>query len=188
MKKGKHTLNPNNWIAAHSDYLFCYAIGRIESEELAKDIVQETLFSGLKALKNYRGDASERTWLVSILKRKIVDHYRSVNSIKGKAEIKVNFYQDGDRKGTWLEECVPKIWNNEGEKNIENIELKNAINHCIGNLPERQRMIFLMKNIKHYQTEDICEILGITTANFWVMIYRARLQLRKCLEDNWFAE
>jgi len=187
-ENSKHTLNPNNWVGAHSDYLFNYTITRVDNEELAKDIVQETFFSGLKAQQNFRGQASERTWLISILKRKIIDHYRKINSAKGKAEVRVNFYQDGDKKGSWLEERVPKMWDNEAEKNIENEELKAALDNCITNLPEKYRMVFVMKNVQYYETEEICNELGITASNLWVIIHRARHQLRKCLEDNWFAK
>ena len=184
----KHILDPNKWVNAHADYLFNYAISRINNEELAKDIVQETFFSGLNGQENFRGQASERTWLVSILKRKIIDHYRKINSAKGKAEVRVNFYQDGDKKGNWIEERVPRSWDNEAEKDLENEELKNALDSCIKNLPEKYRVVFLMKTVQQYETEDICNELGITASNLWVIIHRARHQLRKCLEDNWFAK
>ena len=140
-----HTLDPNKWIDLHSDYLFNYTITRVDNEELAKDIVQETFFSGLKAMKNFRGQAAERTWLISILKRKIIDYYRKINSNKGKAEVKMNFYAEGDRKGSWIEERVPRTWDNEAEKNIENIELKQALDNCIQHLPEKYRTVFFIK-------------------------------------------
>lgn len=183
-----HILNPNNWVHAHADYLFNYAIARLNNEELAKDIVQETFFAGLKGQANFKGEASERTWLISILKRKIIDHYRKINSAKGKAEIRVNFYEGSDHKGNWLEERIPRTWNNEAEKDIENDELKMILNTCIENLPEKYKMVFLMKQMQHYETEEICKELDITASNLWVIIHRARHQLRKCLEDNWFAK
>lgn len=185
-EKPLHTLDPKKWVEAHSDYLFNYTVTRVDNSELAKDIVQETFFSGLKAQHNFRGQASERTWLISILKRKIIDYYRKINSAKGKAEIKVNFYEDGDRKGTWLEERVPKMWGNEAEKNIENEELKNALELCIKNLPEKYRLVFLMKNVQHYETEEICNELDITASNLWVIIHRARTSLAACMEEKWF--
>jgi RNA polymerase sigma factor (sigma-70 family) len=67
-----HTLSPNKWVSAYSDYLYNYTISRVSNSEIAKDLVQETFFAGLKSMKNFQGKASERTWLVSILKRKIV--------------------------------------------------------------------------------------------------------------------
>jgi len=139
-------------------------------------------------MKNFRGQAAERTWLISILKRKIIDHYRKINSARGKAEVKVNFYEEGDKKGSWLEERVPQEWGNEAEKSIENTELKGTLEGCIQNLPEKYRTVFLLKNVQQYETEEICNELGITASNLWVIIHRARHQLRKCMEDNWFAK
>ena len=188
MLEHTHTLNPDNWAQAHADYLFNYTIIRVNKKELAKDIVQETFLSALKAQFNYKGQASERTWLISILKRKIIDYYRKINSKKGKAEVRMSFYEEGENKGKWLEERAPSSWGNEAEKNIENLELKNAIEECIDFLPEKYRMVFLLKTVQEYDTEEVCKELGITSSNLWVIIHRARLQLRECLEENWFAK
>jgi RNA polymerase sigma-70 factor (TIGR02943 family) len=182
----KHILNPNKWVGLHADYLYNYTISRINDQDLAKDIVQDTFFAGLKAKDNFQGLASERTWLISILKRKIIDHYRKINSTKGKAEVKMNFYTDGDREGEWIEERVPTAWNSEIEKVIENKELREALEKCIGALPEKYAMVFKMKTIQQIETEDICKELEITSSNLWVIIHRARTQLRKCMEESWF--
>ncbi len=182
----KHILNPNNWVNLHADYLFNYTISRINTHDLAKDIVQDTFFAALKAQDNFQGKASERTWLISILKRKIIDYYRKINSAKGKAEVKMNFYTDGDKEGEWIEERVPSDWNNEIEKTIENEELHAVLEKCIKDLPKKYAMVFQMKTIQQFDTEDICKELEITSSNLWVIIHRARTQLRKCMEDNWF--
>ena len=182
----KHILNPNKWIELHADYLYNYTISRINNQDLAKDLVQDTFFAALKAKDNFQGKASERTWLTSILKRKIIDHYRKINSVKGKAEVKMNFYTDGEREGEWIEERVPSTWNSEIEKVIENNELSEAIEKCINDLPEKYEMVFRMKTIQQFETEEICKELGITSSNLWVIIHRARTQLRKCMEDSWF--
>ena len=184
--KPKHTLDPNKWVDLHSNYMYNYTITRVNNHELAKDLVQETFFSSLKAMKNFKGQASERTWLISILKRKIIDHYRKINSKKGKAEVKMSFYEDGENKGKWLEERAPSDWKNSADASIENEELKSAIDLCIDNLPEKYRMVFLLKTVQNYETEEICNELGISSSNLWVIIHRARVQLRACLEGNWF--
>lgn len=186
MPTEKHTLNPDNWVKHHADYLFNYTIGRVNNHDLAKDLVQDTFFAALKAMDNFQGKASERTWLIAILKRKIIDYYRKINSTKGKAEVKMNFYTEGDKEGEWIEERVPNSWNNEIEKDIENDELSKVLEKCIDNLPEKQAMVFKMKTIQQFETEDICKELDITSSNLWVIIHRARTQLRKCMEDNWF--
>ena len=182
----KHTLEPDKWVNSYADYLFNYAIVRVNNTDIAKDLVQETFFAGLKSAKNFQGRATERTWLVAILKRKVIDYYRKINSNKGKAEIRMNFYHNGENEGNWIEECVPQSWNNETEKIIETEELKNQIEKCIDCLPERYAMVFRMKTIQKFETKDICKELGITASNLWVIIHRARVQLRKCMEDNWF--
>ena len=86
----KHKLQPDNWVDQYADYLFNYAVSRVSDAEIAKDLVQETFFAGLNSAKNFKGNAAERTWLVSILKRKVIDHYRKINSKKGKAEVRIN--------------------------------------------------------------------------------------------------
>jgi len=122
-------LDTDKWIDNYADYLYNYTIVRVNDSDLAKDIVQDTFFAGLKSAKNFEGKSSERTWLVSILKRKIIDYYRKTNSKKGQAEVRMNFYSDGDNEGDWIEERVPKTWENEAEKSIENKELNQQLTH-----------------------------------------------------------
>jgi len=184
--KPKHTLDPNKWVDLHSNYMYNYTITRVNNHELAKDLVQETFFSALKAMENFKGKASERTWLISILKRKIIDQYRKSNSKKGKAEVRMSFYEDGENKGKWIEERAPSNWSETADAAIENTELKSALDLCIDNLPEKYRMVFLLKTVENYETEEICNELEISSSNLWVIIHRARVQLRTCLEGNWF--
>jgi len=181
-----HKLDPDKWIDLYADYLFNYTISRVSDSERAKDLVQETFFAGLKSMKNFEGKATERTWLISILKRKIIDHYRKTNSKKGKAEVRMNFYSDGDREGDWIEERVPQEWNSSTDAAMESEELGDTLKDCIGKLPEKYKMVFEMKTIQEFETEDICNELDITSSNLWVIIHRARTQLRRCMEDNWF--
>ena len=181
----KHQINPNKWIDLYSDYLFNYTITRVNDRDIAQDLVQDTFFAGLKSMKNFKGEASERTWLVSILKRKIIDYYRKINSNKGKAEVRVNFSEEGDEEGSWLEKRVADPFDKTAEDNIENKELGLAIHDCLTKLPEKQAEIFKMKTILGYETEVICNEFDITASNLWVIIHRARTALASCLEDNW---
>jgi RNA polymerase sigma-70 factor (ECF subfamily) len=98
----------------------------------------------------------------------------------------MNFYKEGDNNGEWLEERVPNTWSDDADKDIENDELKTALEQCIDKLPEKYRMVFTMKTIQGFETEEICKELEITSSNLWVIIHRARTQLRRCMEDNWF--
>lgn len=182
----KHQLDPNKWIDLYSDYLFNYTITRVSDRETAQDIVQETFFAGLKSMKNFKGEASERTWLVSILKRKIIDHYRKINSKKGQAEVRVNFNQESDEGDNWLEKRVADPYDKTAEDTIENTELGLAIHKCLSKLPEKQAEVFKMKTLLGYETETICNELGISASNLWVIIHRARVALSSCLKENWF--
>lgn len=180
-----HEINPNKWIDLYSDYLFNYTVTRVSDREIAQDLVQDTFFAGLKSMKNFKGEASERTWLVSILKRKIIDHYRKINSNKGKAEVRMN-YSDDENEGDWLEERVADPFDKTAEDTLENEELSDAIHNCLDKLPQKQANIFKMKTILNYETEVICNELNITASNLWVIIHRARTSMASCLEQNWF--
>jgi RNA polymerase sigma-70 factor (ECF subfamily) len=181
-----HNIDPNNWIKLYSDYLFNYTITRVGSREIAQDLVSETFLAGLKSKVNFKGEASERTWLISILKRKIIDHYRKINSHKGKAEVRMTYNSDTDTEGDWLEERVADPFDKTAEDTLVNSELGDAIYDCLEKLPEKQAEVFKMKTILDYDTETICNELNITPSNLWVIIHRARTALAECMEKNWF--
>lgn len=180
-----HQINPNRWIELYSDYLFNYTISRVNDREIAKDIIQDTFFAGLKSMKNFKGEASERTWLISILKRKIIDYYRKINSKKGQTEVRMTYNTD-ENEGDWLEERVKDENYLNAQDILENTELGDAIYDCMSKLPERQATVFKMKTILNYETETICNKLNITASNLWVIIHRARLALAECMEKHWF--
>ncbi len=181
-----YELKPETWVDQYADYLFNYAVARVSDAEIAKDLVQETFFAGLNSAKNYKGDAAERTWLIAILKRKVIDHYRKINSKKGKAEVRMNYNANTDSDGDWLEEQVADPFSRDGDNTLENEELGLAIQECISKLPKKQSLVFSMKTIQGMSTEDICNELGINPSNLWVMIHRARTALMGCLNQNWY--
>ena len=182
----KHQIDPNNWIGLYSDYLFNFTISRVNDREIAQDLVQDTFLAALKAMKNFKGEASERTWLISILKRKIIDYYRKINSNKGKAEVRITSNNDTETEGDWLEERVADPFDKTAEDTMQNTELGEAILNCLSKLPEKQSEVFRMKTIEGIETEDICNELNITASNLWVIIHRARTAMALCLKENWF--
>jgi RNA polymerase sigma-70 factor (ECF subfamily) len=182
----QHQLQPDLWVDSYADYLFNFAVGRVSDAEVAKDLVSETFLAGLKSAKNYKGDAAERTWLIAILKRKVIDHYRKSNSKKGKAEVRMNYSNASDSEGDWMEEQVADPFSTLENSAMENEELGLAIQECISKLPQKQARVFILKTINGVSTEDICKELGINPSNLWVMIHRARTALMDCLNKNWF--
>lgn len=185
-KNPKHLIDPHKWIDRYSDYLFNFTISRINDKDIAQDIVQDTFFAGLKSMKNFKGEATERTWLISILKRKIIDHYRKINSKKGKAEVRMGYNSHMDSEGDWLEEQVSDSSDSNAENTLINEELGSAILECLSKLPDKQAQIFKMKTIQGFDTEVICNELNITASNLWVIIHRARTAMANCLKENWF--
>ncbi|WP_410007036.1 sigma-70 family RNA polymerase sigma factor [Aequorivita nionensis] len=178
-------LNPDQWVDNYADYLYNYTIVRVNDHIVAQDLISETFLAGLKSKKNFKGEASERTWLISILKRKIIDYYRKINSKKGKAEVHIA-YRDEDSEGDWLEENAADPFDKTAEDTMENKELGLAILECLDKLPQKQATIFKKKTIENFDTEAICKEYNITPSNLWVIIHRARKTLAECLEKNWF--
>ena len=178
-------IDPTKWVDKYSNYLFNYTIAKVNDRELANDLISETFLAGLKSMKNFKGEATERTWLISILKRKIIDQYRKNNSRKGRAEVKI-IYNEDTNEGDWLEEQAPDRFDKTAEDIMENEELGLAILNCMDNLTEKQAEIFKMKTIDGFDTETICKEFNITPSNLWVIIHRARTALAQCLEKNWF--
>lgn len=192
-EQGKHTLKPHNWVEQHGDYLFNYAIVRVNDREKAEDLVQETFLAGLKAKDNFQGKSSERTWLISILKRKIIDTYRKQYSSKVSSMSAYeqdisdgDFYRsDAPFKGHWLEGKGPHSNSLLPEGEMEQDELREIIAWCIKNLPPNLAAAFAMKMIDEADSDEICKELGITSSNLWVMLHRARLKMRTCVESKW---
>ena len=185
-------LKPEKWLDLYGDYLFTFAHMRVSDADLAEDLVQDTFFSALKAKDNFRGSASEKTWLISILKNKIIDHYRKTgrkdsegNRISGKKSVRLDqFYNEG----AWLDNARPTNWNTDYNQPIETKEFFEIFNSCVSRLKGKGAIAFKMKYIDQEDTELICKTLEITPSNYWVLIHRAKLLLKECLDKKWFKE
>jgi RNA polymerase sigma-70 factor (ECF subfamily) len=173
----------SKWVDNYADYLFHFAFVRVGDEDVAKDLIQETYYSALKGLDSFEGKSSEKTWLTAILKRKVFDYYKTKN--RTIPESKLFFKEDGDKEGTWMEGKAPKDMDF-ADKDIERTELMEIIMKCISFLPAKTAAVFKLKNLYHYHSENICEELGISKSNYWVLTHRAKLQLRDCLEKKWY--
>jgi RNA polymerase sigma-70 factor (ECF subfamily) len=184
-----HQLNPHHWVAAHADYLFGFAITRINDEELAKDLVQETFLAALQKAESFKGKSTERTWLTAILKNKIIDIYRKKSSglktsaINEAEEEQVDFF-DKD-SGHWINSNGPKEFGIEDKDHLVTREFENIMQKCLQKLPALWMSVFTMKHVDEEPTEVICSELKVTASNFWVIIHRAKLNLRACLQKNW---
>jgi RNA polymerase sigma-70 factor (ECF subfamily) len=187
-------LNPEKWIDSYADYLYSFAYNRVNDGDTAKDLVQDTFLSALKARDGFKGEASEKTWLVSILKRKIIDLYRKnaahpQQSFEESEQYKVAyshyFTEEGSITGHWNKKAAPKPWNVSEKNNIEQKEFKQILAQCLSKLPKVWSSVFALKYLEEEESESICKELEITSSNYWVIIHRAKLQMRECLEKNW---
>ena len=169
--------------------LLRYATLQLRDPVLAEDIVQETLLAGLEGLANFSGKSSPRTWLIGILKHKIMDVIRRKSREQSHAirledeglgeAIDAMFTEDGK----WKQ--LPSDWG-DPERDFENKKFWEVFETCSKLMPDRTATVFMMHEVMEYTTEEICKELGITSTNIWVTLHRARLSLRKCLETKWF--
>jgi RNA polymerase sigma-70 factor (ECF subfamily) len=184
------SLDPRAWLESHGDYLYRYAVRRARTVSAAEDLVQETLLAAWQGRDGFAGAASERSWLTAILKRKIVDairrQARDVAATGAPADADADRFDPFDRSGHWKR--TPKDWGAGGPAEHLNREEFWAVLHtCLGKLPPRLHEAFLLRYLDERPGEDVCADLGITPANLWTMLHRARLRLCWCLSENWFG-
>lgn len=184
-----HTPDPNQWVDQYADLLYRFALIRVSDGELARDLVQETFISAWKALAEFKGQASEKTWLYSILRNKIVDHYRGearsvVGRLEERREDERAFFDEGEH---WTVEAAPREWGISYGHAVEKKEFYGVLERCKDKLARIQAAVFTMKYMDDLDSEDICKELNITSSNYWVLLHRAKLHLRQCLEKNWFV-
>ncbi|HVW94822.1 MAG TPA: sigma-70 family RNA polymerase sigma factor [Mucilaginibacter sp.] len=184
-----HQLNPHGWVKAHADYLYGFAISRINDEELARDLVQDTFLAALLKAEGFEGKSAERTWLTAILKNKIIDVYRKKSSglkaggVKEAEQEQDSFFDPND--GHWMEAGGPKEFGIEDKDALESKEFERILKKCLEKLPALWMSVFTMKHIDEEPTETICSELKVSASNFWVIIHRAKVNLRACLQKNW---
>lgn len=182
----------SQWVEEYGDLLFRFAYQRTGDTAIAEDLVQDTLLSAFKSLDTFKEEASDKTWLMRILRNKIIDHYRKTrtrqteDSVSSKREISMNSFFD--ESGAWLPDDRPQSWSERPDNALERSELGTALEDCIGGLRGKGASAFRMKYLNDEDSEEICKVLDITPSNYWVLIHRAKLQLRKCLDGSYFNE
>jgi len=184
--------SPEQWVAQYGDYLFRFAMLKLRDEHLAEDAVQETLLAALQGQKNFSGASAEKTWLVGILKHKIVDLIRK--KVREPTLLNVDetmeFEQDEataamfDETGHWV--TPNQDWGNP-DSVLEQKRFWQILTECLKRLPPQLAMLYSLREISGMNTEDICKDLNISPTNSWVMLHRARLGLKQCFELHWLG-
>ncbi|HEU4352229.1 MAG TPA: sigma-70 family RNA polymerase sigma factor [Burkholderiales bacterium] len=167
-------------------YLLRYAAVELRNREVAEDCVQEALVAALAAPASFEGRSNLRTWLTGILKHKIVDAIRRQSRerpVEGLEEDMGDLDALFDDTGHWADR--PQPWD-DPDAALHQKQFLAALEACLGGLPPRTAQVFMLREHLGLETAEICKELGLTSTNCWVLLYRARMLLRKCLEKNWF--
>ncbi len=181
-------VDPGGWVDRHGDYLFRFALARLRQPEVAEDLVQETFLAALSAKERFAARSSERTWLVGILKHKLVDHLRRKSREQPVSDFAATdkAVEDlFDERGHWRRK--PGEWDAGPGATVEREEFWAALARCLGKLPGRLADAFTLREVEELESHDVCKALDVSATNLGVMLHRARLRLWRCLDVNWFG-
>jgi RNA polymerase sigma-70 factor (TIGR02943 family) len=185
---GDNTGLSSDWVEAHADYLFNFAVGQVRDPGFAEELVQETFLAVLKSKNNFSGRSSERTWLVGILRHKIYDHLRKTCRERAMRvePVGTNDEQTWDESVLWLHDVAAECQS--PSRRMELVEFRDNLEIALGKLPPRIAQVFQLYAIEERSNREVCERLDISESNLWVMLHRARHQLREHLSDWWYRE
>lgn len=179
-----------NWVNDYSDALFSWAFYKTSSKETAEDLVQDTFLAAYNKLDSFKGNSQPKTWLFSILNNKVVDYYRLSSKTTKKTvsltedqgvELSNGFFNDSEN---WKDTAINPIWTQDQEL-LDNPEFNKVMQHCMDDLPIHWKQAITSKYLTDKKADEICQDLNITVSNYWQIIHRAKLVLKKCLETKW---
>jgi RNA polymerase sigma-70 factor (ECF subfamily) len=179
------------WVNTYTHDMLSWAAHKVSDVETAEDLVQDSFLAAYHSLEKFENKSSPKTWLMSILNNKIVDHYRqnarSISS-NGKfteetaTDLSESFF---NKQGTWQSsDSFSTIWGDETHL-LDNSAFNEVLQLCLDDLPENWRTAITSKYLIQKSADDICQELGITSSNYWQIIHRAKLMLKKCIEAGW---
>ena len=178
------------WVNQFSDELFSWAFFKTSSKELAEDLVQDTFLAAFHKIETFEGKSQPKTWLFSILNNKIIDYYRSSarTTKKNRSLSEVTgtklYAEIFNKYGCWKSDEIKGFWEHDQEL-LDNPEFNTVLQECMNNLPQKWNLALTAKYLSPKKTENICQELEITASNYWQIVHRAKLLLKKCLDLNW---
>ncbi len=178
------------WFNTYSDDMFKWAYHKTSSKELAEDLVQESFLSAVRGYENFKKESQPKTWLFSILNHKIIDFYRK----KGRSlsEIREPYNNSSasqtdyffDSEGRWTLDKDTVLWE-EDIHILDDPHFNKVLKSCMNELPENWNFALTAKFLLEKETASICQELGVTPSNYWQIMHRAKLMLKKCIDMNW---
>ena len=183
-------LDPDTWLDRYGDVLFHYAVARVGDQMVAEDLVQEGLLSAIKAVGTFKSDSTEQTWLIGILRHKIMDYLRKVARERKLqtewAEDAIEVDDSFDEYGHWRKEIDEWV---APDQSLAQAEFWQVFDGCLQKLPEQLRTLFALRELDGMDTDVLVETMNISSKNnLWVMLSRARQHLRQCLHTQWFTD
>jgi len=178
--------DPETWLEDYGDYLYRFAYVRLGNKASAEDAVQETFLAALKAQDRYDGRVDIKYWLLGILKHKVVDHIRKAARETSVEDVEMLPRDEKFRLNAFgITTSKPAPWQFNPRKVFEQKEFREVLSICVSRLQGKMREVFTLRELEGWSTEEICKELNIRPNHIWVIIHRARSQLKTCLEENW---
>ncbi len=183
----------SDWVNQYTDSLYSWALIKVGKSHLAEDLVQETFLAAYKSFDKFQQKSHPKTWLLSILKNKIADHYRKQFKLPTVNESDMG--NDGSSKildrifnedGEWRKETRPEKWEEGSAELLDNYEFLAILKKCMELLNRKGYLALQYKFLEEKDGKSICQELGITPSNFWQILHRSKLQVRGCIEKKWF--
>ena len=183
------SVDPINWVNEYGDCLLRYALSFMRDKAVAEDLVQETFVAALISRSAFAGKSSEKTWLFGILRHKAIDYLRKCkmqHHVEGSDELDL-FESTRELPRLWREELIPTDWRSDPNASAQQAAFWGIFNSCLSELNPRMAIAFTLREIEGMSAKEICEVLDMTESNYWVVLYRARTILRRCIEKKWFC-
>ena len=181
-----NAVNPEIWVKEYRGSLFKYALSRLRDFDLAEENIQETFLAALQSRIHFQGLASEKTWLISILKRKIYDHFQRVSRDK---QFNLTSLMEFITYDVFNSKRMPavrsSIWFFDPSRAYEQKEFLKIIKHALSELPDRLAQVFILREVIELSSQEICEFMDISICNLYVMVHRARKRLKYDLQLKW---
>ncbi len=179
-----------SWVKLYTTSLYNWALFKTSDKECAEDLVQDTFLAAYQQLSGFEEKSSPKTWLMAILNNKIKSFYRKKYKTTSNSEIDSNDNQVFDQmfnyNDRWKKGERPSLWELNDKHLLDNNDFNHILALCISRLPKHWATAINLKYLEEKKGEQICQEMDITPTNFWQILHRGKLQLRKCLEVNWF--
>ena len=173
------------WIDLYGQKLFDRAYYLLSNREDAEDLVQDVYVAAYSAVEQFQEKSNPLTWLIGILQHKVSDYYRK--KYKGNPQVSLDHFFD--HQEFWKDtDGILKNWDSHDDSLLDNEAFNAFLEKCLEELPERWRTLVKLTYLEEKKSAEICQDTNISTTNYWKILQRSRLQLRECLQFNWFEK